>query len=164
MMFDYSQQLYNGEASQAPAEGDHLMTIDIKNAMFGLNTGLLFAYGIAIYNWYPGWVEGSDTLFVDRVEGTCQYDDEWGRSTNEIRAWTSAAQWHIGVYGLGFFAWVWNTLAGENGGYKHQVFFRTQQLMALAPIYSMVRALAVVKSYAPTYSRQADDQASYAAC
>lgn len=136
-------------AEEALTVKPHLLEIDPANLIYGLNMGLLFIYGVTMYIAYPGAINADPAKFPARVSNACLNDREWALSTSEIRAWTLAAEWHAGVYGFGFFVWLWNNLAGNNGGYKHKLFYRTSQVLQIAPIVSLIMALNVKKSYAP---------------
>lgn len=163
-MSDYSQFLYAGEAEQVDPRSNNYMEIDPQNWLYGASAGLLFFYGLAIYQWYPGFVRGDAVKYPERTSNSCLTTQEWALQTSEVRAWSNAGMWHIVAYGWTFFIWAWNSLAGNNGGYKHQAFYQTSRVMALGPLVSLFSALGVAKSYAPTSSAYQADIAYWGAC
>ena len=160
-MSDFSQALYEGDAKPTSR---YYMNIDPINMLYGANLGLLFVYGVSMYAAYPGSINGDPVNYPERTSNACEVDQEWALATNEITAWTNASLWHAIVYGWGFFAWGWNTLAGGSGGYKHQLFYQTARILQLAPFVSMIAAINVKKSYAPTSAAYQADIAWWEPC
>jgi len=156
-MSDYSQQLYNGEAAQKEGNVVSYVDIDMNNLAWGLNAITMAAFGLQIYNWFPGWVKSEEEFFPTYVSGTCILDEDWALSTSEIDAWSNAAYWLEIVYGLSSLIWLANATQDNEGGLIHEVFYRTTQALPLVPLVTLVLALNVKKSYAPNNLRFAAD-------
>lgn len=119
------------------------------------------AYAAAIYDWYPGWVMGNDSLFPRRISGTCAHDDEWALGTSEITAWSYAVYWYLLAYGGGLLIWAVNTFTDMEGGIAHQIFYHWNQFLALAPLVTIWHALNIRKSYAENQARYAADLVTF---
>ena len=149
-MSDFNQSLYNGEAAQQEKATVADRLVNKANVAFAFNMLTQLAYGAQIYLWYPNWVNTNDELFPARISGVCTHDDEWALGTKEISAWTNASYWYFAAYGWATFIWSANTFTDMEGGVFHEIFYRSSQVLTLAPIVTMMMALNVKKSYAAT--------------
>ena len=90
--------------SEEPMEGNPV-EFNIPQTLWGLACVSQLGWALAIYSWYPHWIENNNIKFPDSDPTGDNLDEEWALGTREIEAWKVLQYGNFAMYGSALLFW-----------------------------------------------------------
>lgn len=110
------------------------ISVEQWNLLQGVNQLVLFGVGYKAYQWYVTWVDDSFPERDDDATPIYRHDITWANSTDEIKAWTSIAEFMLVANSVHWTFWLLNYMFDNEGGDLHRVYNALNSISTLYPV------------------------------